>query len=435
MQVTAPDRDEVRRLAEMRLDRPVVLSLYLDLDPAEFATPSARATAVRSLLDEADRRIRDHDELPHDDRMALRASLERASALLEGDLPTEGAQALAVFAAESAGMFEALKLPRPLPNRVAVRRSPLIAPLARLERRERWCVALVNRRDARVFRGSQDGVREVEQIHDTVFGQHDQGRAVAGALPARHREGEGRPPQAHGRRADEALQAAPFERLLAGGPREVVADFESKLHGYLTERLRRAHRGGRGALDARAGPPRPCSRASTSSRTSASRRRWSGSASRARGDRVGGRAARAERAACGDAARSTSASRPRAPAARRAAGSARPARPHVPSTGPSWSSSTTSPRRRSSSRSCRTRTCWPCATGARSCRTAPAESPRCCASRPAPRHGRAQRVAQRALVLEGKRGDLRRRLGHLLVAIARTRSPSAVSPSSLTRRS
>ena len=49
MQVTAPDRDRLRKLAELRLDRPVVLSLYLDLDPTEFATPPARATAVRSL--------------------------------------------------------------------------------------------------------------------------------------------------------------------------------------------------------------------------------------------------------------------------------------------------------------------------------------------------------------------------------------------------
>jgi peptide subunit release factor 1 (eRF1) len=29
----------------------------------------------------------------------------------------------------------------------------------------------------------------------------------------------------------------PFERLIVGGPREVVTDFESKLHGYLQERL------------------------------------------------------------------------------------------------------------------------------------------------------------------------------------------------------
>src|SRR5687768_17393232 len=67
MQVTAPDRDALRRLAEVRLDRPVVLSLYLDLDPAQFATPPARATAVRSLLDEAERRLRERDGLAHED--------------------------------------------------------------------------------------------------------------------------------------------------------------------------------------------------------------------------------------------------------------------------------------------------------------------------------------------------------------------------------
>ena len=54
MQVSAPDRDQLRSLAELRLDRPVVLSLYLNLDPSQFATPPARKTSVRSLIDEAD---------------------------------------------------------------------------------------------------------------------------------------------------------------------------------------------------------------------------------------------------------------------------------------------------------------------------------------------------------------------------------------------
>jgi peptide chain release factor subunit 1 len=237
MQVMAPDRDELRRLAEIRLDRPVVLSLFLDLDPTEFATPPARATAVRSLLDEADRQVRGRGDLPHEERMDLRASLERASAVLEGDLPTEGAQALAIFAAESADLFEVLKLPRPLPSRVAIRRSPLVAPLARLARRERWCVALVNRRDARIFRGSPDGLREIEQIHDLVFGQHDQG----GWSQARYQRGIEKEKDDHLKHTVEVLmkhfKRRPFERLIVGGPREVVADFESKLHGYLAERL------------------------------------------------------------------------------------------------------------------------------------------------------------------------------------------------------
>ncbi|MEA2333203.1 MAG: peptide chain release factor subunit 1 [Thermoleophilaceae bacterium] len=237
MQVSAPDRDELRRLAEVRLDRPVVLSLYLNLDPAEFATPPARATAVRSLLDEADRRVRHLDSMPHEDKMDLRASLDRASSVLEGDLPTEGAQGVALFAAESAGLFETLRLPRPLPNRVAIRHAPLLAPLARLARRERWCVVLVNRRDARVFRGSRDGLREVEQVHDTVFGQHDQG----GWSQARFQRGIEKEKDDHLKHTAEVLmkhfKRGPFERLIVGGPREVVADFETKLHGYLAERL------------------------------------------------------------------------------------------------------------------------------------------------------------------------------------------------------
>src|SRR5215212_3377638 len=175
MQVSAPDRDQLKRLAELRLDRPVVLSLYLNLDPSQFATPPARKTSVRSLIDEAERRLREQSSLAHEDRGALEASLERAAAFLENDLPSDGAHALALFASEQDGLFEALKLPRGVPNRVAIGHSPLVGPLARLARRERWCVALVNRREARILRGSPDGLREVEQIHDDVSGQHDQG--------------------------------------------------------------------------------------------------------------------------------------------------------------------------------------------------------------------------------------------------------------------
>jgi hypothetical protein len=237
MQASALGSDELRRLAEVQLDRPVVLSLYLNLDPAEFATPPARATAVRSLLDEADRRVRELQDAPHADKQALRAGLDRARGLLEGNLPTEGAQALAVFVAEPVALFEALKLPRPLPNRVALRRSPLIAPLARVARSERWCVTLVNRRHARILRGSPDGLREIDQVHDVVFGQHDQG----GLSQARFQRGIEKEKDDHLKHTAEVLmkhlERQPFERLILGGPREVVADFESKLHGYLGERL------------------------------------------------------------------------------------------------------------------------------------------------------------------------------------------------------
>jgi peptide chain release factor subunit 1 len=144
---------------------------------------------------------------------------------------------VAVFASDASGLFEVIALPRPVPSRVAIGRSPLVGPLARLERRERWCVALVSRRDARIFRGSPESLREIEQIHDVVFGQHDQG----GWSQARYQRGIEKEKDDHLKHTAEALmkhfKRRPFQRLILGGPREVVADFESKLHGYLKERL------------------------------------------------------------------------------------------------------------------------------------------------------------------------------------------------------
>lgn len=236
MSVTAPDRDQLRRLAEIRLDAAVVLSLYLDLDSSEFATPAARATAVRSLLDEAERRVRDQDGLAHAERAGLERTLEQAAGFLR-ELPSEGAQGVALFACTPVDLFEAVKLPRPVPSRVALGRSPLVGPLARMARRERWCVALVSRRDARIFRGSPDGLREIEQIHDTVFGQHDRG----GWSQANFARGIEKEKDDHLRHTADALmrhfKRRPFRRLLLGGPREVTRDFAGKLHGYLSERL------------------------------------------------------------------------------------------------------------------------------------------------------------------------------------------------------
>jgi peptide chain release factor subunit 1 len=237
MQVSAPDRDQLRSLAELRLERPVVLSLYLNLDPSQFATPPARKTSVRSLLDEAERRLREGNGLSHDDKVALQASLERATTFLEKGLTSDGAHGLALFASEPNDLFEALKLPRSVPNRVAIGRSPLLGPLAKLARRERWCVTLVNRRDARILRGSPDGLREVLRIHDDVHGQHDQG----GWSQARYQRGIEKEKDDHLKDTGDALmrhfKRQPFERLIVGGPREVVTDFEHKLHHYLHDRL------------------------------------------------------------------------------------------------------------------------------------------------------------------------------------------------------
>jgi len=235
MRVAAPDDEILRRLAEIRLERPLVLSLYLDLNPSEFATPPARATAVRSVLDSAERELRGRDDLEHSDRNDLQASLERARGLLTRELDADASPGLAMFVSDGEGLLDAVGLPRPAPNRVAIDRSPLVGPLAGMARRERWCVILVSRRDARVFRGSPDGLREVDQIRDDVHGQHDQG----GWSQARYQRSVEKEVADHLKNSAERLlrhwKRQPFQRLVVGGPREVVAEFDGKLHGYLAD--------------------------------------------------------------------------------------------------------------------------------------------------------------------------------------------------------
>jgi peptide chain release factor subunit 1 len=237
VQTSAPARDQVRRLSELRLERPRVLSIYLDVRPSEFATGAARASAVRSVLDRAERRVRAED-LDHDDRRDLERSLERARAELEAAVASaKGAHGLAVFSSAGAGLFEVVRVPHEIESQIVVDRTPHVAPLAALASEDGWCVALVNRSAARVLRGSPDRLVEVGGFDDEVHGQHDQG----GWSQARYQRSVDKEVSDHVKRVAAAVfrlfERRPFEHLLVGGPAEIVPELEERLHPYVAEHL------------------------------------------------------------------------------------------------------------------------------------------------------------------------------------------------------
>src|ERR671936_845409 len=140
--------DRLRELAETRSAQGKVLSVFINLDPREFAAPPARATEISSVLDEASRSIRDHSALTHDERASLQRDVERVRQRLGASTSgnTEGARALAVFASEPAGLSEVLKLPRPVPHKVAIAEAPCVEPLAQIGAGGLWCLVLRDRR-------------------------------------------------------------------------------------------------------------------------------------------------------------------------------------------------------------------------------------------------------------------------------------------------
>jgi peptide chain release factor subunit 1 len=238
MQVNDITRDRLRQLAEARVGGAKVLSLFLNLDPREFATPPARSTEVRSLLDRAGRLVKEESEhLTHEQKESLRQDLERVAAELGNGAGTKGAHGLAIFSASAAGLFEILRLPEPVDHEPVISDTPYLAPLSSLADSGRWCVVLVNRRTARLFCGSSDALEEVALVDDEVRNKHDQG----GWSQANYQRSVDKDVQDHLKHVAEVvfeeMRSEMPQGVIVGGPQETVADFEGTLHPYLRERL------------------------------------------------------------------------------------------------------------------------------------------------------------------------------------------------------
>jgi peptide subunit release factor 1 (eRF1) len=238
MQANDITRDRLRRLAEARVGDAKVLSLFLNLDPREFATPPARSTEVRSLLDRAGRLVKEESEhLTHKQKESLRQDLDRVAAELGNGAGTKGAHGLAIFSASAANLFEMLRLPEPVDHQPVISDTPYLAPLSSLGEAGRWCVVLVNRRTARLFCGPSDGLEEVALVDDQVRNKHDQG----GWSQSNYQRSVDKDVQDHLKHVAEVVflqvKSEMPEGVLVGGPQETLTDFEGTLHPYLRERL------------------------------------------------------------------------------------------------------------------------------------------------------------------------------------------------------
>jgi len=238
MQTNELNRSKLRELAHIHPDGAKVLSLYLNLDPTEFASAQARTTEMSSLLDEADRRLRNGHSLTHDQKTHLREDVERVREYFNSaDFSAKGAHALAIFASGAADVFEVIKLPRPVDTGVAINDTPFLEPLTDLAFTGSWGVFLVSRKMARILRGSRDGLEEIGRISDDVHGWHDQG----GWSQARYQRGIQKEADDHVKHAADVLfrrfRRRPFDKLLIGCPPEQCGEVEKRLHPYLRERI------------------------------------------------------------------------------------------------------------------------------------------------------------------------------------------------------
>ena len=231
-------RSRLRQLARVNPARGRVLSVFLNLDPSQLPTPAARSSAITSVMTDAAHRVEEASDLEHDEREALKADVQRVREVLAGsDLAANGTRAVAVYACQAEDLLEVVALRQPLGSRVVLERTPYVEPLVPDAEQERWCVLLVNRRNARLFAGDGHDLEETDRIEDDVHSQHDQG----GWSQSRYQRGVEKEKDDHLVRVADVVferhKRRGFDRVLVGAPDELVGEIEQKLHPYLRERI------------------------------------------------------------------------------------------------------------------------------------------------------------------------------------------------------
>ena len=241
-------KKRLRELAGLRPQGHKVLSLYVNLDPSEFPTPRDRTVELESLFDVVEGGLR-QDNLDHAQKEELKRDLQRVRSLFQGEFDYSGTRGAVVFSSSGAGLFEVVRLPRPISSEVVIDDSPFIEPLTTLPGTDGYCVLLINRQLARILIGGSEVMREVASIVDDVHGWHDQG----GWSQARYQRGIAKEAHDHIKHAADELfkrfQRGAVQRLIIGTPEEMRGEIESSLHSYLRDRI-----AGWLDIDVRSGP-------------------------------------------------------------------------------------------------------------------------------------------------------------------------------------
>ncbi|MDQ4149330.1 MAG: hypothetical protein M3164_04975 [Actinomycetota bacterium] len=226
-------RDLLRKLDAAKSDGGKTLSIYLDLDPTEFAVAPARQTQVNSVLNEASELV---DRLDQEHKKVLIQDLELVRGFLEeNDDWSAEARSIAIFVSSAGKFFNVVKLPEPIRRGVFIEDAPHTLPIKDILSAESWCVVLVDRRTARFFVGSPTELRELDETVDDVHSQHSAG----GWSQARYERSVEEDVEDHLRNVVDRLlrleKRTDFDHIVIGTNEELWPRIREKLHPYVAE--------------------------------------------------------------------------------------------------------------------------------------------------------------------------------------------------------
>jgi peptide chain release factor subunit 1 len=169
--------DRLRALASFRAEKGCAISLYIGFDPSTSPTIPDAKTKINSLLDEVQRSAAvGRGDLTHDQKLGLQNDVQRIQRWLTDEFDRDGANGVAVFAADLDNMFETLRVVSVLPDAVRVGPDFYLAPLVPLVGREDGAiVAVVGREKGVLLKLDEGRLRELADLSEEQPGRHDQG--------------------------------------------------------------------------------------------------------------------------------------------------------------------------------------------------------------------------------------------------------------------
>ena len=229
------DRGLLRKLAEWDTGLPIT-SVYVTVDGRRYP----RKTDYALRLDELLRQVRiQAQDLDRDAAGSVERDAAAMSEFVRDEFDRGDTKGLAMFSSNGAGLWEVVRVSRPVRDRAVVGPEADLVPLESLVETYRPTgVALVDFEKARLFLVDMGRIDEVSDLWDDVPGRHDQGGWAQMRMQRHIDDHRSR----HIKHVADVLfklwRRTPFEHLALAGPPEAQHELESSLHDYLRRRVR-----------------------------------------------------------------------------------------------------------------------------------------------------------------------------------------------------
>jgi hypothetical protein len=159
--LTMIEADTIDRLVRLKPDGLPVLSMYVNIDAADFRKLDSQ---VWSLLDQV-RPLADDESLDRESRLSVRQDIKQIEDAARHERWDPGS--MGIFSSSRRGVFEQVALPRAVHDKIVVDATPYVRPmLAVLDEYHRACGVLTGKGPTRVWELYQNEMREATAFQD-----------------------------------------------------------------------------------------------------------------------------------------------------------------------------------------------------------------------------------------------------------------------------